>query len=129
MVMKAMLIGLLVIGTVAMMETDVSAACYRCYGNKCCCSISSPKEREKLIEEAKKYGKPLFIMGHADDDPMSRKGLRDTLIQDGLPPEMIGELILEGPTPRMSMRKGQEVMMEGTGKSHDHLPPDKKDRK
>jgi hypothetical protein len=126
MVMKAILIGLLVIGAVVMMETDVSAACRRCGpgANYCCCSISSPEEREKLLEEVKKHGKQVLIIGHADDS-MSPKRLkeREMLIKDGLPPEIIGELILEGPTPRMSMRKGQEVMVERTGKSHDHLPP------
>jgi hypothetical protein len=122
MVMRVMLIGLLVIGAVAMMETDVSAACRRCGpgGNYCCCSIT--KERDKLLEEVKKHeSKRLLIIGHIGDDSKTLKA-REMLIQDGLPPEIIGELILEGPTPRMSMREGQTVMVERTGKSHDHLP-------
>jgi hypothetical protein len=113
MVMKAMLIGLLVIGAVAMLETDVSAACVPCFGNKCCCWL--PTDLNMLLEEVKKHGsKQLLLIGHTQDDPSISQTLkwRDELIQRGLQPETIGELILEGRTPRMPTRKGQMVIVD-----------------
>jgi hypothetical protein len=113
MVMKAMLIGLLVIGAVAMLETDVSAFCEYCGGGWCCCWL--PTDLNKLLEQVKKHeSRQVWIIGHADKDPISPKTLkaRDMLIEHGLQREIIGELILEGPTPRMPKWKGQLVKVE-----------------
>jgi hypothetical protein len=108
--MKAMLICLLVIGAVAMLETDVSAVCEDC-GGFCCCYM--PKDLYKLLEEVKKHeSRQVLIITHPDEDPSKTLKVREELIKNGLPPEIIGELILEGRAPLRTMRKGQLVMVD-----------------
>ena len=116
MVMRVMLIGLLVIGVVAMLETDVSA-CRMC-GNPPCCYLQAgdDKELKELLEEVEKHeDSQVWIIGDTDDDRLSRKraDVRDMLIRHGLQPEIIGELIYKDPALLRSMRKEQVVMGEG----------------
>ena len=111
MVMRVMLIGLLVTGAVAMLETDVSAYCRPC-GNWCCCRL--PNDLKMLLAELKKHeSKQLLIVGNTADamSPETLK-MREELIEYGVPREIIGELILEGHTPLARTREGRLVMVE-----------------
>ena len=53
MVMRVMLIGLLVIGAVAMLETDVSAHLRPCGGCSCCFSAMSGSRRVSMLRRTK----------------------------------------------------------------------------
>jgi hypothetical protein len=111
--MRVMLIGLLVIGSVAMLETDVSAS-RPCDGWPWCYCLNELKE---LVENVKKDEKiRVWIIGETDDDRQSRRraDVRQTLIQYGLRSEIIGELIYKDPELREEcMRKDQMVIVTG----------------
>jgi hypothetical protein len=119
MVMKAMLIGLLVIAAVAMLETDASA--YHCPPGVACPWFCLPKDLEKVVADYKKYEARravFYIVGYFDrpmnpkeHDSMSHKmdAMRDGLIQRGVPPDSIHELMLEGCAPKAC--KGREQIV------------------
>ena len=70
MVMRVMLIGLLVIGAMAMLETDVSAHPRTCGGNSCCFSMKEWAKAcgpTKPDKETGRYGSlgKLVTKGHA----------------------------------------------------------------
>jgi hypothetical protein len=133
MVMKAMLIGLLVIGAVAMLETDANAwfHCAR-YG---CLEISirelektvPDKELENVVAAVKKYeGSEVWLIGFTRQPHLPGKGgkskefdrvehqmedVRQTLIQRGLPSGIFRSLILEGYAPQDPKRRGIKVIV------------------
>jgi hypothetical protein len=118
MVMKAMLIGLLVIASVAMLETDASA--YHCPPGVACPWFCFPKDLEKVVADYKKYeAREVLIIGYFDrpmnskeHDSMSHKmdAMRERLIQRGVQPDSIRELMLEGYAPKACERRGQGVV-------------------
>lgn len=104
--MRVMLIGLLVIGAVTMLETDVSARC-PCFNWLCCYSL---KETNELFEDVKKDENiQVWLIG---DTASRRDEVREMLIQHGLRPENIGELIYEDRALLGYMREGK-YMREG----------------
>ena len=112
MVMRVMLIGLLVIGAVAMLETDVSADCVPCLNWPCCYSFMQLKE---VVEDVKKdENLQVWIIGETDDDLQLRRraDVRERLIQLGLRPENIGELLYEDHALLRHMRE-KRYMREG----------------
>jgi hypothetical protein len=118
MVMKAMLIGLLVIGAVAMLETGANAHRH-CDGWRC--MEFTPKELEKVVAEVKKHeSSEVWMIGFTDRvgsskefDRVERKlaDVREMLIQRGLQPDIIRWLILEGYAPVASRLRGQKVIV------------------
>jgi hypothetical protein len=118
MVLKAMLIGLLVIGAVAMLETDANAFRH-CW--PWACIEYSPEELDKVVAEVKKHaGSEVWSIGYiervgstTDYDRLSRKmaELREKLIQHGLEPGIIRELILAGYAPPMPAQRDQEIIV------------------
>jgi hypothetical protein len=115
MVMKAMLIGLLVIGAVAMLETDASAF-YHCDGWAC---IELPlKELEKVVAEVKKHeGSEVWLIGFTRQVGKSKEfdrlsgrmeDVRQMLIQHGLQSDIFRWLIFEGYAPVASRRREQQ---------------------
>jgi hypothetical protein len=134
MVMKAMLIGLLVIASVAMLETAASA--YHCPPGIACprfvlpkdsektvanYGLSLPKDLEKVIADYKKdeSGRQLLIVGYfnrpmnsKEHDSMSHKmdAMRERLIQHGVRSDSIREVMLEGCAPNGCKRRGQIVV-------------------
>ena len=131
--MKAMLIGLLVIGAVAMLETDA-------YARHCWpwpCTHFEPIVLEKVLDEAKKNKRSevlekvldeakknerseVWLIGFTDRVGSSKafgrvqrqmEDIRQILIQRGLSPDIFRLLILEGYAPRAPKRKGVEVMV------------------
>ena len=118
MVMKAMLIGLLVIGAVAMLETDANAR--HCDGYACI-EYTLPEGLEKVIAEVKKHvGSEVWIIvptdrvgSSRDYDRSLRTGadVQEMLMQHGLQPDSFRELILEDRAPLMPARKGQRVLV------------------
>src|SRR5262245_48133728 len=129
MFMRVMLIGLLVIGTVSMLETHVYArCCFMC--SKLCMQVILPEKSEKMIAkvvdevvaEVKKHDdSEVFLIGFTDQvgsaadkefDRVSRKiaNEREMLIQRGLRPDIIRPLILEGYAPRDPKRRGIKVI-------------------
>jgi hypothetical protein len=115
MVMKAMLIGLLVIGAVAMLETDAYA---RHCGNWLCIEFT-PEELEKVLAEVKKHqGSEVRLIGFTDRvgnsfDRVSHQMeyVRETLIQHGLQPDIFRWLILEDYAPLDPERRGIKVIV------------------
>jgi hypothetical protein len=115
---KVMLIGLLVIGTIAMLETDVMAGRW-CDGYRCL--VYTAKELEKVLAEVKKNElSEVWLIGFTDRvgsskefDRVERKmeEVRQTLIQRGLQPDIFSGLILEGYAPRDPKRKGIKVIV------------------
>jgi hypothetical protein len=93
MVMRVMLIGFLVIGAVAMLETDVSAHPRTCGGDSCCYSL---EEWPKVCEQVKpdKENWQVWILEKAGDERGARlrDQARQVLKECGLE-EMIAELI------------------------------------
>jgi hypothetical protein len=114
MVMKAMLIGLLVIGAVAMLETDANAR--HCDGYACR-YFTLPEDLEKVVAEVKKYeGSEVWFVGYTDWAASSKDygrpaDVQEILIQRGLRPDIFRELILEGRPPLTLARKGQRVLV------------------
>jgi hypothetical protein len=135
MVMKAMLIGLLVIGAVAMLETDANAW-YHCDNypcqefaifNKKLENVVADKELENVVAEVKKYeGSEVWLIGFTRQPHVPGKvgkskefdrvehqmeDVRQMLIQRGLQPGIIRWLILEGYAPRDPKRRGMKVIV------------------
>jgi hypothetical protein len=110
MVMRVMLIGFLVFGSVAMLETDVRAHPRPCAGWPCCFFL---KELKQAAEQVKKDNRQVWIIGETDDEQQSlrRDKVRQELIQYGLPRENIGELIYKDPALREYMREGQMAIV------------------
>ena len=119
MVMKVMLIGLLVIGAVATLETDANAQ--RPCANWACMEVT-PKEVEKVVAEVKKLevSEILLIIGFTNRvgsskefDRVERKlaDMREMLIQRGVQADIIRPLILEGYAPVASKRRGEKVIV------------------
>jgi hypothetical protein len=110
MVMRVMLIGLLVIGAVAMLETDVRAHPFPCAGWSCCFGFNALKE---FVEYHKDDNWQVWIIGETDDEQQSRRRdeARQMLIQYGLRPENIGELIYKDPALQKYMREGQMAIV------------------
>jgi hypothetical protein len=110
MVMRVMLIGLLVIGAVAMLETDVSAHPNPCGGWSCCNFLKALKE---VAERHKDDNWQVWIIGETDDEQQSRRRaeVRQMLIQYGLRPDNIGELIYKDPALREYMREDQMAIV------------------
>ena len=107
MVMRIMLIGLLVIGAIAMLETDVSADCVPCLNWPCCYSFMQLKE---VVEDVKKDENiQVWLIG---DAAQRRAEVREMLIQHGLRPENIGELLYEDHALLRHMRE-KRYMREG----------------
>jgi hypothetical protein len=125
MVMRVMLIGLLVIGAVAMLETDVSAFC-DCFQWGCCKALTVRSGRVNLVgkdlkERAEKELKDLLGIVKKDDNIQvwlmggtahKRAEVREMLIQLGLRPENIGELLYEDRDLLRYMRE-ERYMREG----------------
>jgi hypothetical protein len=117
MVMKAMLIGLLVIGAVAILETDA----YHCPPGVGCRWLCSPKDKdlEKVAADYKKYEAGAVLIIQYFDRPMNSKehdrmshemdDMRERLIQHGVQPDSIRELMLEGYPPKACERRGQKI--------------------
>jgi hypothetical protein len=107
--MKVMLIGLLIIGAVAMLEADVSAHPFP-IGNYSCAfghgALKEKEQREEFIENHKNMR--VWIIGETDDEQLARRReeVRRSLIESGLPPEDIGELIYKDPALLPFMREG-----------------------
>jgi hypothetical protein len=130
MVMRVMLIGLLVIGAVAMLETDVSAFC-DCFNWICCKALTVRSDRVNLVgrelkELAEKELKELVEDAKKDDNIQvwliggtahKRVEVREMLIQLGLRPENIGELLyvdhdlLRFMREERYMREGQMIIV------------------
>jgi hypothetical protein len=130
MVMKAMLIGLLVIGAVAMLETDANARRH-CDGYGCqeftpqenvfYHKAVADKELEKVVAEVKKYeGSEVWLIGFTRQVGKSKEfdrvehkmeDLRQMLIQRGLQPGIFRWLILEGYAPQDPKRRGIKVIV------------------
>jgi len=115
MVMRVMLIGFLVIGAVAMLETDVSAHPRTCGGDSCCFSM---KEWTKACEQVKpdKENWQVWLIGKTGDEHGARirDQARQELIRCGLEPEMIGELIYNDrahPVIEELMKEGPMVIV------------------
>jgi hypothetical protein len=120
--MKAMLISLLVIAAVAMLETDASA--YHCPRGVACPWLCAPKDLEKMVADYKKYEakeekeEVLIVwffdrpMNSKKHDSMSHKmdAMRERLIQRGVPPDSIRELMLEGRAPK-ACKRGDEIVV------------------
>jgi hypothetical protein len=112
MVMRVMLIGLLVTGAVAMLETDVSADCVPCLGFPCCFSFM--KLNEVGEDVTKDENIQVWLIGNTAH---RRAEVREMLIKRGLRPENIGELniedreLLRSMRERRSMREGQMVIV------------------
>jgi hypothetical protein len=105
--MRVMLIGLLIIGAVAMLEPDVSAHPFPIGEWSCAFGPGALKGKEKeFVENHKNVW--VWIIGETDDEQQSRRReeVRRSLIQSGLPPEDIGELIYKDPALRPFMREG-----------------------
>jgi hypothetical protein len=130
MFMRVMLIGLLVIGTVSMLETDVYARC--CFGcSMLCMQVILPEKSEKMIAkvvaevvaEVKKHDDSgVYLIGFTDqvgraaDKEFGRvegkiEDVRQRLTQGGLRPDIIRPLILEGYAPRDPKRRGIKVIV------------------
>ena len=128
MVMKAMLIGLLVIGAVAILETDANA-CYHCRPYPCPCIDFTTKNLEKVVAEVKKHdGSEVFLIGFTrqpnlrgkvgkskEFDRVEREmeDARQMLIQRGLQPNIFRSLILEGYAPQDPKRRGIKIIVIG----------------
>ena len=116
MVMKAMLISLLVIGAVAMLETDANA---RRHCDDWLCITFTPQELEKVIAEVMKHERSeVWLTGFTrkvgdskefDSVEHKMEDVRQTLIQRGLPPDIFRWLILEGYAPQDPKRRGIKV--------------------
>ena len=115
MVTKTMLIGLLVIGAVAMLETDAYA---RHCGNWLCMEFTL-EESEKVLAEVKKHARSeVWLFGFPDRvgnsfDRVSHQMeyVRETLIQRGLQPDIFRGLILEDYAPLDPERRGIKVIV------------------
>jgi hypothetical protein len=115
MVMKAMLIGLLVIGAVAMLETDAYAR--HCYPYAC--KHFTLNELEKVVAEVKKReGSEVWIIGFTDQvgnsfDRVSHQiaDVLETLIERGLQRDIFRSLILEGYAPLDPKRRGIQIIV------------------
>jgi hypothetical protein len=128
MVMRVMLIGLLVIGTVSMLETHVNAAeeFQRC----CWCRMScvqflltekSEKVVAEVVAEAKKHeGSEVWLIGFTDPVGPSKEydrvehemdDVREMLIQHDLQPDIIRSLILEGYAPLDPKQRGIKAIV------------------
>jgi hypothetical protein len=116
MVMRVMLIGFLVIGAVAILETDVSAHPRRCGGDSCCFSM---REWPKACEQVKpdKENWQVWILEKAGDErgarlrDQARQGLKDCGLE-----EMIVELIYKDRAYEALMLEPEEIeklMKEG----------------
>jgi hypothetical protein len=102
MVMRVMLIGLLIIGSVAMLETDVSAGCVPCVNFPCCYRFRQLKE---AVEDAKKDESiQIKLIGSTASE---REKVRGRMIQEGIRPERIGEVFIEDSALSRSMREGR----------------------
>ena len=133
MVMKAMLIGLLVIGAVSMLETEANAY-YHCLRIPCreftireLEKVVADKELENVVAEAKKYeGSEVWLIGFTRQPHLMGKvgkskefdrlehqmeDVRQMLIQRGLQPGIFRGLILEGYAPRDPKRRGIKVIV------------------
>jgi hypothetical protein len=110
MVMRVMLIGLLVLGAVAMLETDVSAHPFPCGGWSCCFSL---KQLQEMVERHKGENRQVWIIGETDDERQSRRRaeVRNKLIEYGVEPANIGELIYKDPALQKYMREDQMVIV------------------
>jgi hypothetical protein len=124
MAMKAMLIGLLVIGAVAMLETDADAW-FHC--DNWLCIEFTPQELEKVVAEVKKHASSeVWLIGFTrqphltgkvgkpkEFDRVERKmeDVRQMLIQRGLQPGIFRWLILEGYAPPDPKRRGIKVIV------------------
>lgn len=118
MVMKAMLIGLLVIGAVAMLETDANA--FRHCDGWGCLEFTS-KELEKVVAEVKKHeGSEVWLIGFTRQVRSSKEfhqveremgDVRQMLIQRELQPEIFRWLILEGYAPQDLKQRGIKVIV------------------
>jgi hypothetical protein len=84
-----MLIGLLVIGAVTMLETDVSAHPRDCAGRACCFSAKEWQKACEQVKQDKEIGQ-VWLIGKT---MAARDKARKALIECGVDPEMIGELI------------------------------------
>jgi hypothetical protein len=129
MVMKAMLIGLLIIASVAMLETDANA-CYHCPpGIACRCREFTTKNLEKVVAEVKEHdGSVVLLIGFTrqpnlrgkvgkskEFDRVEREmeDARQMLIQRGLQPNIFRSLILEGYAPQDPKRRGIKIIVIG----------------
>jgi hypothetical protein len=120
MVMRAMLIGVLVIGAVAILETDANAW-YHCFLWPCI--ELTPRELDKVVSEVKKYERSeVWLIGFTNRGPRSKskefdrvsrkmEDVRETLIQRGLQPGIFRGLILEGYAPRNPKWGGIKVIV------------------
>jgi hypothetical protein len=110
MVMRVMLIGLLVIGAVATLETDISAHPRPCGGFPCCFSAKEWKQACEQVKSAK-GNLEVWLIGKTGDEREARirDQARQELIQCGLEPEMIGELIYNDRANRVI----EQLMKEG----------------
>ena len=115
---KIMLIGLLIIGTIAMLETDVSAQpCLGWLG----CRRFAAKESEKAVAEVKQHERSeVLLIGFTgrvgsskelDRVEREMEGVREMLIQRGLQSDIIRSLILEGYAPQDPKRRGIQVIV------------------
>jgi hypothetical protein len=125
MVMRVMLVGLLVIGAVAMLETDVSAHPRTCGGNSCCFTMAEwPKACEQVKPDKENW--QVWILEKAGDErgarlrDQARQGLKDCGLEEMiveliykdrayealmLEPEEIEQLMKEGPVVIVTMPK------------------------
>jgi hypothetical protein len=125
MFMRVMLIGLLVIGTVSMLETDVYARC--CFGcSKLCLHFLLTEKSETVVAEVvaevkKNEGSEVWLIGFTDQvgnseeyDRVERE-MEDVrqqmLIQHGLQPDIIRSLILEGYAPLDPKQRGIKAIV------------------
>jgi hypothetical protein len=130
MVMKAMLIGLLVIGAVAILETDANACYHIDAGYIGPCRDFTTKNLEKVVAEVKEHdgieGIEVLLIGFTrqpnlrgkvgkskEFDRVEREmeDARQMLIQRGLQPNIFRSLILEGYAPQDPKRRGIKVIV------------------
>ena len=117
MVMKAMLIGLLVIGAVAMLETDANAF-YHC--RPWPCLEFARAELEKVVSEVKKHeGSEVWLIGFTDQkSPEEYRSMESKievvqllLKQHGLQPDIIRSLVLGGYAPLDPKQRGIKAIV------------------
>jgi ATP-dependent protease Clp ATPase subunit len=106
-----MLIGFLVIGAVAILETTISAHPRKCLGNSCCFFA---RELKEVAEQVTRENQQVWIIGKSDDDASasSRAKVREELIvKYGVDPEVIGELIFTDRALQQYMRERQMAIV------------------
>lgn len=134
MVMRIMLMGLLVIGTVSMLETHVNAAGIHvnaaginercCWCSKLCMEFLLPEKSETVIAEVaaevkKHEGSEVWLIGFTDQkSPEEYRSMESKievvqllLKQHGLQPDIIRSLVLGGYAPLDPKQRGIKAIV------------------